>query len=289
MKNIEWNDSFFLSQMIKAEDLSEKIALFKKMLWQFYAEQRRSFWWREEITPYRIFISEVMLQQTQTSRVEHKFVEFISVFPELSSLASASLHEVLAVWSGLGYNRRGRFLWQAAQMIQKDWQGFISDDPQKLVLLPGIGPNTAGSIVAFAYNKPTLFLETNVRAVLIHYFFSDRDGVHDKELLPLLEQIVDKEQPRDFYYAIMDLGVLIKKAYKNPTRKSLSYTKQSPFEGSIRQVRGAIIRCLVAEITIYKEVLFEKLGYEQELFDIAFEQLTHEQLIATDDVTVRIS
>ncbi|MBL4587854.1 hypothetical protein JKY79_00760 [Candidatus Babeliales bacterium] len=281
MKNIEWDESFFLLKLSKAKDRDEQLEICRSMIWQFYAQCRRSFSWREVITPYRILVSEVMLQQTQTSRVEQKFEQFMNKFPTIHDLAKASLHEVLTVWSGLGYNRRGRFLWLASQIVVEQWQGTISDDPDRLVTLPGVGKNSAGSIVAFAYNKPTIFLETNVRAVLIHYFFSDRDDVHDKELLPILNELVDRERARDFYYALMDLGVWLKKKYKNPTRKSSSYNKQSPFEGSVRQVRGAILRCLLAEKKVQKNYLFEKVGYEKELFDLALKQLVHEELVSS--------
>lgn len=289
MKNTEWNESFFLLKLSKAKNKDEQLQLCRLMIRQFYKSFRRSFSWREEITAYRVLISEVMLQQTQTSRVEQKFEQFMSKFPTVYDLASSSLHDVLALWSGLGYNRRGRFLWLSSKVIVEQWNGLISDDPEVLVQLPGIGKNSAGSIVAFAYNKPTIFLETNVRAVLIHYFFSDRDDVHDKELLPLLHLLVDRENPRDFYYALMDLGVWLKKQYKNPTRKSLSYNKQSPFKGSVRQVRGAILRCLLAEKKMQKEDLFKKLEYQKELFDLALKQLTHEQLIVTNNSFFKIA
>jgi A/G-specific adenine glycosylase len=288
MKNIEWHDSFFLSALSNTDDIKKKSDIFINMLWNFYEQYRRSFIWRENITPYHVFISEVMLQQTQVGRVEQKFNTFIKTFPTIQLLATASLHEVLAAWSGLGYNRRGRFLWQAAQTILYEYQGNVPQEPDRLVLLPGIGKNTAGSIVAFAYNKPTIFLETNIRAVLIHYFFAHRDKVDDKELLPLLAELVDQKRPRDFYYAMMDLGVWIKKNYKNPTQKSRSYTKQSPFEGSVRQVRGAILRTILAKKNISQQELFKTLTYEQELFDQAITELTKEKLIVSDNLLLSI-
>ncbi len=288
MKNIEWHDSFFLSALSTTDNIKKKSDIFIDMLWKFYHQQRRNFVWREHITPYRVLISEVMLQQTQVGRVEGKFNAFIQTFPTIQSLATASLHDVLAAWSGLGYNRRGRFLWQAAQTILHEHQENIPQKEDLLVLLPGIGKNTAGSIVAFAYNKPTIFLETNIRAVLIHYFFSHREKVDDKELLPILTELVDQQKPRDFYYAMMDLGVWIKKNYKNPTQKSRSYTKQSPFEGSVRQVRGAILRTILTRKKISQQELFETLAYEKELFDQAIAQLTTEQLIISHELLITI-
>lgn len=220
----------------------EKITAFQKTIWQFYAQQGRIFEWRSVDDPYLVFISEVMLQQTQTSRVAQKFPVFVRQFPTFHALASASLKEVLLAWQGLGYNRRGKFLQQAAQEIVKNHQGILPDDPDVLSTLPGIGYATANSITAFAYNKPTIFIETNIRSVFIYFFFTGKEKVHDKELFPLVAAVVDKESPREWYYALMDYGVMLKKTLKNPSRKSVHHTVQSKFEGSDRQIRGAILR-----------------------------------------------
>jgi A/G-specific adenine glycosylase len=223
----------------------QQLASFRDFIWTFYEKEGRKFEWRNVDNPYYVMVSEIMLQQTQTYRVEPKYRAFIDAFPDLESLASASLRDVLVMWQGLGYNRRGKFLHQAAQRIMQEFGGNIPQDPERLVILPGIGKNTAGSISAFAFNKPTIFIETNIRAVFIHSFFKDQEAVPDNLILSLVEQTVDQDNPREWYYALMDYGVHLKKMFPNPSRRSKHHAVQSKFEGSDRQIRGAIIRALV--------------------------------------------
>lgn len=224
---------------------NQKIASFRDFIWAFYEKEGRIFEWRNVDNPYFILISEIMLQQTQTYRVEPKYRAFIEEFPNFDALAQASLRDVLGMWQGLGYNRRGKFLHQTAQRVVQEFGGNLPDDPQILVTLPGIGKNTAGSISAFAFNKPIVFIETNIRTVFIHSFFKDQESVHDNLILPLVEQTVDRGNPREWYYALMDYGVHLKKMMPNPNRRSKHHVLQSKFEGSDRQIRGAIIRALV--------------------------------------------
>lgn len=217
---------------------------FQQLIWSYYQHNRREFPWRETTNPYHIVISEVMLQQTQTHRVIEKYLQFIAAFPDFPTLAQVSLREVLSCWQGLGYNRRGMYLQQVAQKVMNDHAGALPTDPEILKTFPGIGPNTAGSICAFAFNKPTIFIETNIRAVFIHFFFKNRGEVKDAELRPLIEQAVDQENPREWYYALMDYGVMLKKHLPNPSRRSAHHIQQSKFEGSERQIRGLILKAL---------------------------------------------
>jgi len=217
---------------------------FINIVYDHYAQHKRQFSWREDITPYRVVVSEIMLQQTQTDRVKYKFEQWLSLFPDFQTLAAATTRDVILAWSGLGYNRRALALHALAQRVVTEFGGKLPDDPKILVTFKGIGPNTAGSICAFAFNKPTVFIETNIRAVFIHHFFASEEKVHDKKLLPLIEAAVDKANPRDWYYALMDYGVKLKKERKNPSRKSQHHTVQSRFEGSERQIRGMILRAL---------------------------------------------
>jgi A/G-specific adenine glycosylase len=185
-----------------------------------------------------------MLQQTQTYRVAPKFELFMEMFPTFQALAEGSLQDVLAAWQGLGYNRRALALQVIAQQVVAEHNGMLPNDPEILVTFKGIGPATAASICAFAFNSPTVFIETNIRSVFIHSFFKGLDKVDDKELLPLVQATLDYENPREWYYALMDYGVYLKKEKGNPSRKSKHHTKQSKFEGSDRQVRGAIVRAV---------------------------------------------
>jgi len=186
-----------------------------------------------------------MLQQTQTDRVVPKYKEFIKTFPNFQALARASLRDVLRAWQGLGYNRRAKMLKCAAEMIVKEYKGRLPKSEEELVKLPGIGKYTAGAIAVFAFNKPAVFIETNIRSVFIHFFFRNMTKVRDSELLPLIEKTLDRKNPREWYAALMDYGAMLKKKHSNPSRRSSHHTKQSQFEGSDRQVRGCIIKVLV--------------------------------------------
>lgn len=240
---------------LKMKLINSQIRSFQSLIWAFYKNNGRHFDWRNVNDPYKVLVSEIMLQQTQTYRVAPKYELWITEFPDFQSLAAAPLRDVLSIWQGLGYNRRAKFLQQTAQKVVAEFNGLLPNDPEILVNFPGIGPNTAGSICAFAFNSPTIFIETNIRAVYIHSFFKDKEKVSDKELYPFIQQTVDMINPREWYYALMDYGVVLKSQFKNPSRKSVHHTKQSKFEGSHRQIRGAILR----ELDKKKELDFESL------------------------------
>ncbi len=234
------------------------IDTFRSIVLGYYASNKRNLPWRETITPYWILLSEIMLQQTQVPRVLVKFAEFTERFPDIKSLASASLHDVLGSWQGLGYNRRGKFLREAAVIIVDKHGGEIPKSVELVDELPGIGKATASAIVTYTYNIPTVFIETNVRRVFLHHFFQDRQDVPDTELLPIVAETVDKNNPRDWYYALMDYGTHLAKVIENPNRRSKHYNVQSQFNGSVRQVRGALLRRFLKE----KSVSYEKLKDE---------------------------
>lgn len=222
------------------------IKKFQQEIWDYYQKNGRLFDWRHTDDPYKVVVSEVMLQQTQTHRVAQKFPAFINAFPTFESLARASLHDILFYWQGLGYNRRGMYLHQIAKKVVQECNGILPNDPSILVTFPGLGKATAASICAFAFNAPTIFIETNIRAVFIYFFFGNaQDKVHDKDIEPLVAQTVDKEHARDWYYALMDYGVHLKKTTVNPSRKSKHHHAQSKFEGSNRQIRGLILKKLL--------------------------------------------
>ena len=223
------------------------ILAFRQMVLSHYGQYGRDMAWRNTTDPYQILVSEIMLQQTQVERVTKKFPEFIRAFPDFASLATATLANVLMVWQGLGYNRRAIALQKCAIRVMNEYNGALPADVDILATFPGIGRATASSIAAFAFNMPVVFIETNIRRVFIHFFFTDTDTVSDAEILPLVEQAVFHENPRVWYWALMDLGSALKKTVPNPNRRSVHYTKQSPFEGSDRNIRGTIIRMLLAE------------------------------------------
>lgn len=225
--------------------MKKDIEIFQSLVWEYYHENYRPMPWREDPSGYNVLVSEIMLQQTQVPRVIVKFEEFMKAFSTIHDLAEAPLSQVLMVWKGLGYNRRAKFLHEAAKQIVSDFDGRIPTEHKDLVSLKGIGPNTAGAIQAYVYNQPVIFIETNIRRVFIHHFFQDKVGVEDKELLPLIESALPKDNPREWYWALMDYGTYLKSIVPNPNRRSKHYTKQSKFEGSRRQLRAQILDHIV--------------------------------------------
>lgn len=256
-----------LKRLITAEGVTASaVAALQKLVYGYFDEHRRDLPWRDGTDPYRVLVSEVMLQQTQVDRVIPKFTAFIQQFPDARSLADAPLVDLLAAWQGLGYNRRALNLQRAARMIVEQWGGSIPDDPVLLQQLPGIGPYTAGAIASFAFNRPQLFLETNIRAVLLHFFFADQEGVTDKQILPVAEAVLDRKNPRTWYNALMDYGSDLKRRFPNPSRRSRHHTVQSRFEGSDRQIRGAVLRLLLGSHGMTARAMQKQLDVEAERF-----------------------
>jgi A/G-specific adenine glycosylase len=257
--------------MIVSQD---KIKEFRQAVLGYYRRHgRHDLPWRQldsngSIDPYKVLVSELMLQQTQVSRVAPKFKSFISQFPTFAALSNASLAAVLKAWSGLGYNRRAKFLWQTAKLVVQDHGGTLPGTLQELIRLPGIGANTAGALLAYAYNRPVVFVETNIRTVFIHHFFANDTNVTDKQIADLVLQTLPDQGPgraarqnlfdfagamrnpggvshyRVWYWGLMDYGTHLKQTVGNLSARSQHYKKQSAFEGSRRQVRGQVLRVL---------------------------------------------
>ena len=219
---------------------------FIRIVKDFYdKEGRHTLPWRKTTDPYKIAVSEIMLQQTQVARVIEKYQSFLKLFPNVSALAKAPLKDVLEAWSGLGYNRRAKFLHKMAQVIVRDYNGRFPKTILGLEALPGIGPYTAGAIAAFAYNMPVSMIETNIRTVYIHHFFQNQTDVTDENLLKIITETTDLEHPRIWYWALMDYGSDLKSRGIKTHRASKHYVKQSAFIGSKRQIRGAVIKALL--------------------------------------------
>lgn len=217
---------------------------FQELIWEKGRELFRPMPWRDDTQPYYVLVSEIMLQQTQVDRVVTKFNEFIAIFPTVQSLAAAPLSEVLIAWSGLGYNRRAKFLHEAAKMVIGEFNGVFPETVDELKRLPGVGVNTAGAIATYSFNKVAPFIETNVRTVYFYHYFKDEINVSDKDLLKIVESTIDHEHPREWYWALMDYGSSLKRSGVSFIDKSRHYRKQSPLKGSVREVRGAIVRRL---------------------------------------------
>jgi len=252
---------------------------FQKIVFDHYRRCGRDLPWRATADPYLILVSEFMLQQTQVDRVLPKYQEFIGRFPDPAALAQAPLQQVLAAWSGLGYNRRAQALQKCAEAIMQHCGGRVPDSQEALEQLPGIGPYTARAVCVFAFNQPRIVIETNIRAVYIHFFFPGRSSVQDADLLPFIQKTLYRRDPRRWYNALMDYGVMLKKTCGNPTRNSAGYTRQSPFKGSNREIRGLIIKTLVARQACTQAMLIKQTGKEPERVKAVIRQLMEEGLL----------
>ncbi|MCL2601709.1 MAG: A/G-specific adenine glycosylase [Treponema sp.] len=264
----------------------DEIEGFRKTIYNAYEKMGRSFPWRENIYGYYaewgILVSEIMLQQTQTSRVVPFWEQWMEKWPTPAHMKKASLQEVLQAWSGLGYNRRARSLLECAEIITRKFGGRVPDTPAVLENLPGIGAYTAGAIACFAYNYPAVLIETNIRAVMLHFFFENEQDVKDRQIMPLLDLVLDRTNPRVWNWAMMDYGAELKKFTPNPNHRSAHYTQQTKFEGSIRQIRGSLIRQLSAKGAATAEELRAGLDVraEKEDFYKALEALGKELMVA---------
>lgn len=253
---------------------------FKKTVWNFYKRNKRSFPWRETTDPYKILVSELMLQQTQTERVIPKFNAFISTFPDVKSLANASLQDILKLWSGLGYNRRAMYLHKTVKAILKSG-GLFPVAQSELIKLPGVGPYTAGAVRSFAFNKRSVVIETNIRRVYIHFFFPQKEKVADKDIIKIIEDTLPPYDYRNWYYALMDYGAHLAKVTLNPNRRSRHYTKQSKFEGSKRQLRGKIIKLFLVEGKLTENnMVFE--DFDSDYVKEVYNELKMEGLVDPD-------
>lgn len=284
-------DSTFVYRTYKEQGLTPRVvSLFRNVVYDYYTDHKRSFPWRDAVTPYGVFISEIMLQQTQAGiRTVEKFNAFMARFPDFGTLAAAPLSEILKLWQGLGYNRRALALKKAAETIVRDHQGILPRGLEALDDLPGIGPATACSISAFAFNLPVVFIETNVRTVFIYHFFADRDDVSDSELVPLVEQTLDRENSREWYSALMDYGSRLKKEVGNKSRQSKHYVKQSTFEGSDRQLRGTILRLLAERLSLPCVELPSLLSVSHDRAISVIETLINDGLVIQEHEAIRIS
>lgn len=230
---------------------------FTKEIWKYYKGNKRDLPWRNTLDPYYILVSEVMLQQTQVSRVIPKYLEFIKKFPTIKKLALASKAEVLTLWQGLGYNRRALFLKMTCETLytKNPKHPHFPTTREELLQLPGIGQSTAGALLAFAFNTPAPFIETNIRAVFLYFFFKGASSVYDIHILELLSETLalskQHNNPREWYYALYDYGSMLKsklgKEKISLHKQSKHYNKQSSFKGSNREIRSGILKLFTAK------------------------------------------
>jgi A/G-specific adenine glycosylase len=275
------------------------VSEFRSLIFGAYEKDKRSFPWRENTEPWGILVSELMLQQTQAERVVPYWNRWMDKWPCPEALNAASLGEVLREWSGLGYNRRGKYLKECAGVIVRDMNGIVPCTPDDLAKLPGIGPYTAGAVACFAYNFPSVFIETNIRSVMLHFFFPGKEAVTDREIMPIIKKTLDTGNPGKWYWALMDYGAALKKISPNPGRRSARYNRQSAFSGSFRQIRGSLIRVLISGESPAAEELLRRVKFDlgaelnvqvkEDDFYRALETLCKESLVAEEGGKYRIS
>jgi A/G-specific adenine glycosylase len=264
------------------------VPAFRKVVWAYYEEHgRHSLPWRKTHDPYKVLVSESMLQQTQVERVIPYFKAWMKKYPNVQTLAAAPLADVLISWQGLGYNRRAKMLHEAAKKVVNEHNGKMPKSVELLETLPGVGHYTARAVAAFAYNQDVVFIETNIRTAIVHHFFADQTGISDTEVFKVLQKVFPKADTnngtkrgsRDWYAALMDYGAHLKRSGVRINAKSKGYTKQSTFTGSAREVRGAILRTLAAK-PVSKAILIKLFSKERtEQVETQLTKLTAEGLI----------
>lgn len=256
-------------------------------VWRHYEEHGRDdLPWRRTTDPYNVLVSEVMLQQTQVTRVAPKYEAFIREFPTVESLASASLGRLLGAWQGLGYNRRALALKRAAEIIVTEHGGEVPATLDGLMALPGVGHATAAQVLAFAFDVGVPFIETNIRSVYLHEFFPDAEDVPDAAILPLVEATLDEGRPREWFWALLDYGAHLKATGGNPSRRSRHHTRQSRFEGSNRQLRGRVLAALAGQgspgAPHDTDTISAVVGFERERVAAALEALQSEGFVVSE-------
>ncbi len=259
---------------------SKSLRTFRSLVRAFYKKNgRHTLPWRKTRDPYKILVSEIMLQQTQVDRVIPKYKLFLKRFPTARALAASSLGDVLREWQGLGYNRRAKMLYGAAKAVVANHRGKIPRLYDELIALPGVGTYTAKAVRVFAWNEPEILIETNIRTVFLHHFFPiTKRKVTDKNLHPYMGESLDVKNPREWYAGLMDYGSYLKKSVPNPSRKSAHHVTQKPFKGSNREVRGVLLRTLATQPQTLSKLVAE-LSFPVERIKSQIKALSKEDLI----------
>ncbi len=229
------------------------------------------------------------MQQTQVARVIPKYRQFLERFPTPLELASADFVEILRLWSGLGYNRRAKYLYTAALAVMERHNGKFPSNRADLLTLPGIGAYTSGAIMAFAFNQPVAFMDTNIRRVYLHHFFAEENGITDRVLLGYVAATVDRRQPRQWYWALMSYGRTLFKRGENANKRSAHYSKQTPFLGSNRQFRGAILRSLIERGSLCRQRLASATGFSEKNIERAIEGLVSDGMIVCENENIYLA
>jgi A/G-specific adenine glycosylase len=279
MAEILYNPSSFSRKFHDGGLTGSLITEFREVIYRHYEDAGRDLPWRLTNNPYEILVSEIMLQQTQVERVLTKYGPFLKRFPGFPDLARAPLRDILLAWQSLGFNRRAQALQGIAQRVVAEFDGHLPPDRGILESLPGIGAATAGALMAFAFEQPVVFLETNIRRVYLYFFHPEEESVPDKMLLPLIMLTMDAQRVRSWYYALMDFGAMLKKMVSNPHRRSAHYTRQSPFPGSDREIRSRILRMFLNVPELPEKAILANLAEETTRIKRILRQLIQENFL----------
>jgi A/G-specific adenine glycosylase len=271
----------------------------------WYEPRRGAYPWRETRDPYAIWVSEVMLQQTQASRVVAAYRAFLERFPNVRSLAAASRRDVVRAWDGLGYNRRAVWLSEGARAIVREHGGRLPRDPETLRTLPGVGPYTAAAVSSMAFGEPVAVVDTNVRRVVARVHLGvDGRGAATAEVRALAQAWLDRDDPVTWNQALMDLGREVCKprprCHVCPLARACRFRatgatvapgpgRQPAFEGSSRQVRGAIVRVLRSHEALSPRCLAAETGFGAERVEAAIAGLAADGLVERSSRAVRLA
>ncbi len=219
----------------------KRILSFQMMIFAWWKKNQRDLPWRHTRDPYKILVSEVMLQQTQVTRVVSKYKEFLRQFPDIDTLANASPAQVLRAWKGMGYNRRALYLHKAAQIVGQEYHGKFPKDEKLLTKLPGLGKYTARALLVFAYKQDISLVDTNIRQIIAHFFFSDKPQ-KESIIQDVADQLLPKGKAWEWHQALMDYGALrLARARSGQAFGNKALQRQKPFKDSNRFYRGRII------------------------------------------------
>jgi A/G-specific adenine glycosylase len=266
-----------------------------KALRAWYAPRRSAYPWRETRDPYAIWVAEVMLQQTQASRVVHAYRDFLVRFPTVRALATASRRDVVRAWDRLGYNRRAVWLSEGARAIVREHSGRVPRDPETLRMLPGVGAYTAAAVSSIAFGEPVAVVDTNVRRVVarVHLGVDGRQA-DTRAVWKLAQSWLDPDDPVTWNQAVMDLGRKVCRpqplcdvcplARVCAFRTSGAMATHGPaskeaFQGSSRQVRGAIVRALRSHEALSPRRLAAETGFGAGRVEAAVEGLEADGLV----------
>jgi A/G-specific adenine glycosylase len=277
----------------------------REALRAWYAPRRRAYPWRGSHDPYAVWVSEVMLQQTQASRVVPAFRSFLRRFPTVRALAAAPRRDVVREWGGLGYNRRAVRLSEAARQIVRDHGGLIPRDPATLRELPGVGPYTAAAVASLGFGRPVAVVDTNVRRVVARVHLGiDGHEAPARQVSALADAWLDRDDPITWNQAVMDLGREVCRPNPRcdacPLASACRFRlagsiaarrpgRQGSFEGSTRQIRGAVVRALRSHPSLSRKRLGQETGFTPERIDVAVTTLTADGLVEDDAGEVRLA